>query len=228
MYKSSYCFYLLFSTTGLNEKLKQTTTKRKKTWHTSFGYDFWVYRSFTHSTFNMMIIVKNFCLFVWLRVDFCRLEGSWAHALQFSSVIQLCQTLEPHGLQHTRPPCPSPMSGADSVLCPSSRWCHPTVSSSVIPFSSCLQSFPSIKVFSRESVLHIRCPKYWSFSFSISPFSEYSGLISFRTDWFDLLTAQGTLKSLLQHHSSKTSILWHPAFFTVTSIHDYWQNHSFD
>ena len=79
--------------------------------------------------------------------------------------------------------------------------------------------FPSIKVFSKESVLHIRWPKYWSFSFSISPSNEYSGLISFRIDWFDLLTVQGTLKSLLQHHSSKASILWHSAFFMVQVSH---------
>ena len=90
--------------------------------------------------------------------------------------------------------------------------------------------FPSIRVFSGESVLHIRWLKYWSFRFSISPSNEYSGLISFRMDWFDLLAVQGTLKSLLQHHSSKTSILWHSAFFTVqlTSIYDYWKSHSFD
>ena len=75
--------------------------------------------------------------------------------------------------------------------------------------------FSSISVFSSESVLHIRWPKYWSFSFSISPSNEYSGLISFRMDWFDLLVVQETLESLLQHHSSKTSVLWHSAFFTV-------------
>ena len=141
MYKSSYCFSLLFSTTGLNEKLKQKTTKRKKTSHTSFGYDFWVYCSFTHSTYNIMIIVKIFLLlFVLLRVDFCRLAGSWVHAVQFSSVIQLCLTLQPHGLQHARPPYPSPTPGASSNSCPSSRWCHPTISFSVIPFSSWPQS----------------------------------------------------------------------------------------
>ena len=78
--------------------------------------------------------------------------------------------------------------------------------------------FPSVRVFSNESALHIRWPKYWSFSFSIS---EYSGLISFRTDWFDLLAVQGTLKSLLQHHSSKASILWHSAFFIVKLSHPY-------
>ena len=91
--------------------------------------------------------------------------------------------------------------------------------------------FPSIRVFSKQSVIHIRCPKYWSFSFSISASNEYSGLISFRIDWLDLLAVQGTLKSLLQHHSAKASILWHLAFFygpTITPIHDYWKNHSFD
>ena len=89
---------------------------------------------------------------------------------------------------------------------------------------------PSIRVFSYELALHIRWPKYWSFSFSISPSNEYSGLISFRMDCFDLLAVQGTLKSLLHHHSSKASILWHSAFFIVQliSIHGYWKNHSFD
>ena len=90
--------------------------------------------------------------------------------------------------------------------------------------------FPSIRVFSSESALHIRWPKYWSFSFSISPSNEYSGLISFRMDWFDLLAVQGTLKSLLQHHSSSINssalnFLYSP---TLTSIHDYWKNYSFD
>ena len=82
--------------------------------------------------------------------------------------------------------------------------------------------FPSIRVFSNESVLRIRWPKYWSFSFSISSYNEYSGLISFRTDWFDLLAVQGTLKSLLQHHSSKASILWCSAFFRVQLSHNTW------
>ena len=81
--------------------------------------------------------------------------------------------------------------------------------------------FPSIRVFSNQSVLHIRWPKYWSFSFIISPSNEYSGPISFRMDWLDLLAVQGTLKSLLQHHSSKASILWHSAFFIVQLLHPY-------
>ena len=90
--------------------------------------------------------------------------------------------------------------------------------------------FPSIRVFSNESVLHIRWPKFWIFSFSISRSNEYSGLISFRIDWFDLLAVQGTLESLLQHHGGKASILQHSAIFmppTLTSIHDYWKNQSF-
>ena len=87
--------------------------------------------------------------------------------------------------------------------------------------------FPSIRLFPNESTLHIRWPKYWSFS--ISPSNEYLGLISFRIDWFDLLAVQGTCKSLLQHHSSKTSVLWHSAFFMVqlSHVYDYWKNHSF-
>ena len=133
----------------------------------------------------------------------------------------MSNSLRPYGLQYARPPCPSPTPGAYSNSCPLSQWCHPTISSSVIPFSSCLQSFPSIRVFSNETVLHIRWPKYWSFSFNISPSNEHSGLISFKTDRLDLLAVQGTLKSLLQHHSSKASILRRSAFFIVrlTSIH---------
>ena len=90
--------------------------------------------------------------------------------------------------------------------------------------------FLNIRVFSNELVLDIRWPKYCNFGFSIGLSNEYSGLISFRMDWFDLLAVQGTLKSLLQHHSSKASILWHSAFFspTLTFTHDYWKNHSFD
>ena len=108
----------------------------------------------------------------------------------------------------------SPTPGACSNSCPLSRWCHPTISSSVIPFSSCLQCFPGSRVFSNRLALCNRWPKYWSFSFTISLSNEYSGLISFRNDWFDLLAVQGTLKSLLQHHRWKASI-HHSAFFMV-------------
>ena len=99
---------------------------------------------------------------------------------------------------------------------PLSRWCHPTISSSVVPFLLLLPSiFPSIRVFWNESALHIRWPECWSFSFSISPSNDHPGLISFRMDWLDILVVQGTLKSLLQHHSWKASILRHSAFFRV-------------
>jgi len=96
-------------------------------------------------------------------------------------------SLRLHGLWHARLPCPSPTPRAYSNSCPSSWWCHLAISSSVIPFSSHYQSFPSIRDFSIELVLHIRWPEYWRWSFSISPSNEYSGLISFRIDWFDLL-----------------------------------------
>ena len=124
-------------------------------------------------------------------------------------------SLQPQGLQHARPPCPSPTPRVYSDSCPLSQWCHPTISSSVVPFSSHLQSFPA----SNESVLRVWWPKYWSFSFKISPSNEYSGLISFRMDWLDLLVVQGPLKSLLQHPSSKGSILQHSAFFIVQLSH---------
>ena len=131
----------------------------------------------------------------------------------------MCPTLQPNGLQHVRPPCPSPTPRVYSDSCPLTQpsnhliLCHPLL----LPPSI----FPSIRVFSNESVLRIRCPKYWSFSFSISPSSEYSGLISFRMDWLDLLEVQGTLKDLLQHHSSKASILQRSAFFIVQLSHPY-------
>ena len=133
----------------------------------------------------------------------------------------MSNSLQPHGLQHTRLPCHSPRPGACSNSCPLSRWCHPTISSSVLPFSSCLQSFPASGSFSSESVLRIRWPKDWSFSLNISPSNEYSGLISFRMDRMDLLAVQGTFKSLLQPHSSKASILQHSNLFIVQLSHPY-------
>ena len=123
-------------------------------------------------------------------------------------------------LPHTRPPCPSPSPRACSDSCPLSQWCHLTISSSVLAFSSCLQSFPASGSFPK-SQFFIMWPKYWSFNFRLSPSNEYSGLISFRMDWLDLLAVQGTLKSLLQHHSSKASILQRSAFFMVQLSHPY-------
>ena len=135
----------------------------------------------------------------------------------------MSNSLWPHGLQHTKLPCPSPSSGACSNSCPLSSvmpsnhliLCCPFLLPSV---------FPSIRVFSNESALRNRWPKYWSFSLSISPSNKYSGLISFRIDWFDFLALKGTLKSLLQHHSSKASILRHSAFFIVQLSHPYMTN----
>ena len=132
----------------------------------------------------------------------------------------MSDSLQPHGLQHTSPLCPSLTHGAYSNSCPLSRWGHPTISS-CHPLLLPPSTFPSIRVFSNESVLHIRWSKYQSFSFIISPFNEYSGLISFRIEWFDLLAIQRTLKSILQHHSSKTSILQCSALFMVQLSHPY-------
>ena len=129
-------------------------------------------------------------------------------------------SLQPHGLQHPRLPCPSLSPRACSNSCPLSWWFHPTISTSCHPLLLLPSVFPSIRVFSNESALLIRWPKYWNFSFSISPSNEYSGLISFRIDWFDL-AVQGALKSLLQHHSSKASIFQGSAFFMVQLSHPY-------
>ena len=139
--------------------------------------------------------------------------------IQFSCSV-VSDSFWPHGLQHARLPCPSPTPRVYPNSWPLSRWCQPTSSSSVVPFSSCPQSFPASGSFSNESALRIRWPKYWSFTFNISPSKEHPGLISFRMDWLDLLAVQGYLKSLLQHHSSKASILYRP---TLTFIHDYWK-----
>ena len=126
--------------------------------------------------------------------------------LLFSHSV-LSNSLQPHGRQHTRLPYISPYTGACSNSCPLSddaiQLSYPLLSLSPPAFN-----FPSIKVFSDELALRIRWTKYWSFGFSISPSNEYSGLISFSIDWFDLLAVQETLKSLLQHHNLKASILW--------------------
>ena len=151
------------------------------------------------------------------------------HSVQFSSVAQSCPTLcDPMNPQHARPPCPSPTPGVHANPCPLCRWCHPTISSSVVPFS-CPQFFPSIRVFSNESALHIRWPKYWRSSFNISPSNEHPGLISFRMDWLDPLAVQGTREFSPTHqfksiNSLALSFLYSP---TLTSIHDQWKNHSF-
>ena len=138
-------------------------------------------------------------------------------SVQFSHSV-VSYSLWLHESQHARPSCPSPTPGVHPDSRPSSQWCHPAISSSVVPFSSCPQALPA-SVFSHESTLRMRWPKYWSFSLSIISHKEIPGLISFRMDWLDLLAVQGTLKSLLQHHSSNASILRRSAFFTVQLSH---------
>ena len=136
----------------------------------------------------------------------------------------MSSSLWPHELQLSRLSCPSLSPGVCSNSCPLSWWWHPTISSSVIlshPFLLLPSIFPSIKVYYNELALRIRWPKYWTFSFSIRPSNENLALISFRMDWLDLLAVQGSLKSLLQHHSSKAPILRHSAFFTVQLSHSY-------
>ena len=141
-------------------------------------------------------------------------------SVQFSHSV-VSDSLRPHDSQHTRPPCPSPTPGVHPNSCVSSQWCHPAISSSCRPLLLLPPIPPSIRVFSNESPLCMRWLKYWSYSFSISPSNEHPGLISFRMDWLDLLAVQGSLKSLLQHRSSKGSILWCLAFFMVHLSHPY-------
>ena len=130
----------------------------------------------------------------------------------------MSDALWPHELQHARTPCPSPTPGVYPNSCPSSRWCHPTICCPLLLLPSI---FPSIRIFSNESVPWLRWPKYRSFTFSISPSNDYSGLISFRIDLLDLHAVQGALKSLLQYHSLKASILRCSAFFIVQILHPY-------
>ena len=149
-------------------------------------------------------------------------------SIQFSSLTQLCPTLwnpmdaadqASPWMQQTRPPHPSPTSRVYSNSYPLSWWSNHLILCSSLLFQPSI--FPSIRVFSNESVLRIRWPKYWSFCFSISPSNEHPALISFRMHWLDLLAVQETLKSLLQHYSSKALILRRSAFFTVQLSHSY-------
>ena len=140
--------------------------------------------------------------------------------VQFSSVAQSCPTLQHHGPQHTKPPCPSPTLRVYTNSCPLSRWCHLTISSIVVPFSSCLQSFPESGSF-QMSQLFASDGQVLEFQLQHQFFQWNSGLISFRMVWMDLFEVQGTLKSLLQHHSSKGSILVCSALFTFQFSHPY-------
>ena len=150
---------------------------------------------------------------------------------QFSCSV-VSESLRPHELQYARPPCPSPTPGVQSDSRPSSQWCHPAISSSVNPLRLLPPISPSIRVFSNESTLRMRWPKYWSFSFSIIPSNEHKGLISFRMDWLDLLAVpprdsqeSSPTPQFKSINSSALSLLHSP---TLTSIHDHRKNHSFD
>ena len=151
-------------------------------------------------------------------------------SVQFSCSV-MSDSLQPHELQHARPPCPSPAPGVHPNPCPLSQWCHPTISSSVIPFSSCPQSFPGSGSFLMSQLFasggqSIRV----SASTSVLPMNTQDWFHLGLTGWISLQSLRGTLKSLLQHHSSKASILRHSAFFIVQLSHPYmatWKNHSF-
>ena len=143
------------------------------------------------------------------------MSGTWFSSVQFSCSV-MSDSLQPHELQHARPPCPSPTPKVYSNSCPSSRWCHPAISSSVIPFSSCPQFLPASESFPMSQLHEVA--KVLEFQLN-HPSKEIPGLISFRMYWLDLLGVQGTLKSLLQHHSLKASILRCSAFFTVQLSH---------
>ena len=160
------------------------------TYITSFNFSWDRYQYCTHLTDK-----KNNAQSAWsrtllmVRIYWNLVEPQFS-SVQFSHSV-VSYSLRPHELQHARPSCPSPTPRVHSNSCPSSWWCHPAISSSVVPFSSCPQSLPA-SVFSNESTLHMRSPKYWSFTFSIIPSKEHPGLISFRLDWLDLLAVQGT------------------------------------
>ena len=187
---------------------------------------FWAYdQSLRKSAYNektLHFINKTIC---WI---FCSWEVSWLKAndtsryfyqsVQFSSSV-VSDSLRPHGLQHAMLPCPSPTPRACSNSCPLSQWCHPIISS-LSPSPPAFNLSQHQGLFKWVSSLH-QVAKVLKFQQKHQPSNEYSGLISFRIDWFDLLTVQGTLKSLLQHHSSKVSILRHSAFFVFQLSHPY-------
>ena len=146
-------------------------------------------------------------------------EGIYV-SVQFSLSV-VSDSLRPHELQLARPHCPSPTPRVYLNSCPLSQWCHLTIPTSVISFSSCLQSFPASGSLQMSQFLASGGQSIGVSALAISPSNKYSGLISFRMDWLDLLAVPGTLKSLLQHHSSKASILWCSAFFIVQVSHPY-------
>ena len=193
--------------------------KIRHEWHCSLPFISYLRLSFSPTIPYLLSLLQSITLLVCspstspcmsaVVLDYCTFQGAISSGQSLSHSDSLW-SLE---LQHSRLPCPSPSPRACSNSCPSSQWCHPAISSSVIPFSSCLQSFSTSASFPMNQFF-VSGGKSIGASVSASgPSNEYSGLISFRTDWFGLLAVQGTLKSLLLHHSSKTSILWCSVFF---------------
>ena len=166
----------------------------------------------TKRNFKNSQSTHKYCVVTLWSINLTRLTS-----IQFSSVAQSCRTLVTTWTAAYQASPSIPNARVHSNSCPLSRWCHQTICRALL----LLSIFPSSRVFSNESVLHIRWPKCWHFSFNISPSNEYSGLIFFRMGWLDLLAVQGTLKNLLQHYSSKTSILQCSAFFVVQLSHPY-------
>ena len=171
--------------------------------------------SVTHNllTFPLSALPSPYCRFCF--------QGNPKGFSQFSHSV-VFNSLRPHGLQHSGLSCPAPTPRIYSNSCPSSQWCHPAISSSVVPFSSCFQSFPASGSFPKSQFFTSSGQSIGTLALaSISPSSEYSGLISFRMDWLDLPAVQGTLKSLLQQHNLKASILQCSTFFMVQLFHPY-------
>ena len=174
-----------------------------------------LYKLIQFNSLLLYLVLTSFQLFLTRHLCILlALSSVYMHSVQFSHAI-VSDSLRPHESQHSKPPCPLPTPGVYPNSSPSSWWGHPAISSSVITFSSCPQSLPASGFFSNESTLHMRSKSIGSFSFSISPSNEHLGLILLRMDWLNLLAVQGTLKSLLQHNSSKAPILRCSPFFTV-------------
>ena len=178
----------------------------------------WILSKDFSASIEIMIWFLSFNLLIWciLLIDLHILKNP---SVQFSRSV-MSNSLQPHELEQASPPCPSPTPRVYSNSCPLSQWCHPAISSSVVPFSSCPQSLPASGSFPL-SQLFTWGGQSTAVSALASFLPKHPGLISFRMDWLDLLAVQGTLKSLLQHHSSKASILRPPAFFTVQLSHPY-------
>ena len=181
-----------------------------------FNMDLW-------TLYSTPLIYLNICTLISHHLSYCQSVS------QFSRSV-VSDSLRPGELQHTRPPCPSPTARVHSNSCPLSQWCHPAISSSVIPFSSCPQSLPASASFPWVNSSH-EVAKVLEFQLSISPSNEHPGLISFRMDWLDLLAVQGTLKESSptpQFKSINSSVLSFLHSPTLTPIHDHRKNHSLD